>query len=252
MEQHEQDIWLSIFCLQATGVPLNMLRLFWRQAFFSSCKFLLEFFVEVCGMVGPWTLDASTLFRKFCKLQDLQKRTSCQTGVFLGGFPGWCLCLFWGCKHGFWRFSSSKHRNFCVRGPQCSDSNKVAKADGFLSLCFGKLWESKWYLCPNLKMAASKYNGPNFGALGPTPFITRSPNLAPTDPWVDLPSELCTAEKISGSMMQYDKHGLYRQAIRGHSSFKLIFFWPAFWLFVWISCMISWIYPPRFTVANEG
>lgn len=52
--------------LQATSLPLNHVSFFFfRQAFFSSCKFLLEFFVEVCGMVGPWALDASTLFRKF-------------------------------------------------------------------------------------------------------------------------------------------------------------------------------------------
>ena len=34
------------------------------QASFSSCKFLLEFFVELCSMVGPETLDIYTLQRK--------------------------------------------------------------------------------------------------------------------------------------------------------------------------------------------
>ena len=84
--------------------------------------------------------------------------------------------------------------------------------------CVLARWESKWYLFPSFFWSFLK--------------MPQSPNttLAPISQ-MPIPWQICT-----GSMMQYDKHGLYRQANKVS-------------VFVSISYIISWIYPPP---SNSG
>ena len=193
-------VFLSTWCFLSPGLLL-----------------IMQVFVGIlCGsMWNGWAVAfgcQQNCFENFDKLHPIFKKgPSCQTGVFFWGFPRVVLCR----RYAF-EAVNTDFEDFLQASTETSVSADLSVQSP--TRCFGFVMRKRVISLSQFKdgfFPPPNTRGLIFGTLGPIPFITRSPNLAPADTWVDLPSELRTTEKISGSMMQYDKHGLYRQAIKG-------------------------------------
>ena len=160
--ERDQDIWLSI----ATSKLRVFLSTMWDFFFSPGLLLIMQVFVGIlCGsMWNGWAVGfgCQHIVSKIltsCKI--LKKRHSCQTGVFLGASPGGVYAFFEAVNTDFEDFLQASTETSVSADLSVQTPTRWQRQMVFVT-CVLVRWESKWYLCPSLKMAASKYNGPNF------------------------------------------------------------------------------------------